>query len=181
MDPTDLFRLMLILSIALIILYTLSGHIIDKMKILVIHESTVGVLAGMLIQWLLLDHYTINFDSQAFFFFMLPPIVFASAYTLKKKNFVRNISYILGLGILGTIVAMTVLTIILMWGNDRYRDPVTGETWVDPAECLLLASVLASTDTVAVLTLITADKYLVLNSVLFGEGVTNDAVTILLY
>lgn len=130
---------------------------------------------------MLLDHYTIHFDSQSFFFFMLPPIVFASAYTLKKKNFVRNISYILGLGILGTIVAMIVLTVILMWGNDRYRDETTGETWVDPAECLLLASVLASTDTVAVLTLITADKYLVLNSVLFGEGVTNDAVTILLY
>jgi NhaP-type Na+/H+ or K+/H+ antiporter len=90
-------------------------------------------------------------------------------------------SYILGLGILGTIVAMTVLTIIPMWGNEHFRDPETGESWVDPAECLLLASVLASTDTVAVLTLITADKYLVLNAVLFGEGVVNDAVTILLY
>ena len=40
---------------------------------------------------------------------------------------------------------------------------------------------LASTDTVAVLTLITADKYQVMNSILFGEGVVNDAVTILLY
>lgn len=181
MDPTSLFRLMLILSIGLLILYTLSGHVIEKLKLLIIHESTVGVLTGMFIQYMLLDHYTIEFDSQSFFFFMLPPIVFASAYGLKKKNFVRNISYILGLGIFGTIVAMIVLTVILMWGNDRYRDETTGETWVDPAECLLLASVLASTDTVAVLTLITADKYLVLNSVLFGEGVTNDAVTILLY
>lgn len=148
---------------------------------MIIHESTVGVLTGIFVQWLLIDTYIIEFDSQSFFFFLLPPIVFASAYTLKKKNFVRNISYILGLGILGTIVAMTVLTIVLMWGNEHYRDPITGETWVDPAECLLLASVLASTDTVAVLTLITADKYLVLNAVLFGEGVVNDAVTILLY
>jgi len=41
--------------------------------------------------------------------------------------------------------------------------------------------VLASTDTVAVLTLITADKYRMMNSILFGEGVVNDAVTILLY
>lgn len=49
MDPTSLFRLMLILSIGLLILYTLSGHIIDKLKILVIHESTVGVLTGMFI------------------------------------------------------------------------------------------------------------------------------------
>jgi solute carrier family 9 (sodium/hydrogen exchanger), member 6/7 len=135
----------------------------------------------MFVQWLLLDRYLIEFNSQSFFFFLLPPIVFASAYTLKKKNFVRHISYILGLGVLGTIVAMTVLTLILNYGNELYRDPVTGESWVDPAECMLLAAVLASTDTVAVLTLITADKYLVLNAVLFGEGVVNDAVTILLY
>jgi NhaP-type Na+/H+ or K+/H+ antiporter len=87
----------------------------------------------------------------------------------------------MGLGVLGTIVAMTVLTLILNYGNELYRDPETGKAWVDPAECMLLASVLASTDTVAVLTLITADKYLVLNAVLFGEGVVNDAVTILLY
>lgn len=49
MDPTDLFRLMLILSIGLLIFYTLSGHVIDQLKILVIHESTVGVLTGMFI------------------------------------------------------------------------------------------------------------------------------------
>ena len=44
-----------------------------------------------------------------------------------------------------------------------------------------MASVLCSTDTVAVLTLVTADKYSTLNSVLFGEGVINDAVAILLF
>ena len=91
MDPADLFRLMIIASILLLILYTLSGHVIDSLKILVLHESTVGVLTGALIQYMLLDYYIIKFDSQSFFFFMLPPIVFASAYTLKKKNFVRNI------------------------------------------------------------------------------------------
>ena len=107
--------------------------------------------------------------------------MFASAYTLKKKNFVRNLSYIFGLGVLGTVCAMVVISIILMKANEYYRDPVTQETWVTPSECLLLASVLASTDTVAVLTLITPEKYEVLNAVLFGEGVVNDAVTILLY
>lgn len=99
---------------------------------------------------------------------------------MQKKNFIRNISYILGLGVLGTIVAMIVISSILIWGNQKYRDE-NGDKWVQQAECLLLASVLASTDTVAVLTLITADKYKVMNSILFGEGVVNDAVTILLF
>ena len=132
-------------------------------------------------QYLLIRHEVIEFDSQSFFFFLLPPIVFASAYTLQKRNFIKNISYIMGLGVLGTIVAMIVVSFIMLWGNEYYKDPDTGKTWIEPAECLLLASVLASTDTVAVLTLITADKYRFMNSILFGEGVVNDAVTILLY
>mmetsp|Transcript_1644 Transcript_1644/g.2907 ORF Transcript_1644/g.2907 Transcript_1644/m.2907 type:complete len:177 (-) Transcript_1644:1170-1700(-) len=169
------------MAVLLVLVYVFSGHLIDKFKILVIHESTVGVLTGVLIQYLLIDHQVISFDSQSFFFFLLPPIVFASAFTLKKKNFLRNISYIFGLGILGTIVAMVVLSLILLWGNEHFKDQETGQTWIEPAECLLLASVLASTDTVAVLTLITPDKFRVLNAVLFGEGVVNDAVTILLY
>lgn len=129
---------------------------------------------------MMIDHVTFEFSSESFFFYLLPPIVFASAYTLQKKNFIRNIAYVMGLGVLGTIVAMVVISTILIWGNQHFRD-ADGNKWVDQAECLLLASVLASTDTVAVLTLITADKYKVMNSILFGEGVVNDAVTILLY
>jgi NhaP-type Na+/H+ or K+/H+ antiporter len=135
----------------------------------------------MFIQFCFLKHRIVEFDQQSFFFFLLPPIVFASAYTLQKKTFLKNIQYIFGLGILGTIIAMCVISAILLWGNEYYAAKNGGEKWVEPEECLLLASVLASTDTVAVLTLVTADKYMVLNAVLFGEGVVNDAVTILLY
>ena len=178
---TDLFRLCLILVVFLLIFYSLSGHFIEKFKILFIHESTVGVLTGALIQYILSEFTDLNdpirFDSEGFFFYLLPPIVFASAYTIQKKNFIRNLSYIFGLGILGTIVAMIVISTVLLKMN-----PPAGEgKWCQQAEILLLASVLASTDTVAVLTLITADKYQVLNAVLFGEGVVNDAVCILLF
>lgn len=48
-------------------------------------------------------------------------------------------------------------------------------------ECLLLASVLCATDTVAALTIVKEKNYPTLNSILFGEGVVNDAVSILLF
>ena len=44
-----------------------------------------------------------------------------------------------------------------------------------------MSSVLCATDSIAVLTLVSEQKYAKLNSVLFGEGVINDAVSILLY
>lgn len=46
---------------------------------------------------------------------------------------------------------------------------------------MLLACILASTDTVAALTLVKAEDYPKLNSILFGEGIINDAVSILLF
>lgn len=49
------------------------------------------------------------------------------------------------------------------------------------SDCMLLACILASTDTVAALTLVKADEYPRLNSILFGEGIVNDAVSILLF
>ena len=48
-------------------------------------------------------------------------------------------------------------------------------------ECLLLASVLCATDTVAALTIVKEKSFPTLNSILFGEGDVNDAVAILLF
>ncbi len=48
-------------------------------------------------------------------------------------------------------------------------------------EILILSSVLCATDTVAANSLIKAEKFPVLNAVLFGEGILNDAVAIILY
>lgn len=45
----------------------------------------------------------------------------------------------------------------------------------------MLSSVLCATDTVAALSLIKQDEFPVLNAVLFGEGIINDAVAIILF
>lgn len=48
-------------------------------------------------------------------------------------------------------------------------------------EVLMVSSVLCATDTVAAMSLIKPEKYPVLNAVLFGEGIINDAVAIILF
>jgi len=103
--------------------------------------------------------------------FILPPIVFAAGYNLKRKDFIRNIQYILGLGVIGTIIACIIISIITITINDNFGkevyNEVTDETtrvpWVTTNEVLLLAGVLCSTDTIAVITIITPDKYRTLN------------------
>ena len=88
----------------------------------------------------------------------------------------RNIGQIMMLGVCGTLLAMLVLSQFLSYANYYVLDqPIL------PAECLLLAAVLCATDTIAVLTLLSESKYPALNAVLFGEGLVNDSVAILLY
>ena len=117
---------------------------------------------------------SISFSEKGFFLYILPPIIFCAGYTLHRKNFIRSLATIMGLGILGTVLAMVFISLLLYYANEQYK-------WMQPLECLLIAAVLCSTDTVAVLTLISANEYPTLNSVLFGEGVINDAVAILLF
>jgi len=65
---------------------------------------------------------TIEFSESGFFYFILPPIIFAAGYTLKRRNFVKNLSYILLLGLIGTIISMVVLSILIIKFNNMLYD-----------------------------------------------------------
>ena len=53
-DAESLYRLCIIMVLGLVVVYALCGHVIEKHKILLVHESTVGVLTGIFVQWLLI-------------------------------------------------------------------------------------------------------------------------------
>ena len=75
---------------------------------------------------------------------------------------------------------MIFLTIVIIVVNNIvYEDG--DENKLYQSECLLLAAVLCATDTVAALTIVREGQFPTLNSILFGEGVVNDAVAILVY
>ena len=112
--------------------------------------------------------------------FILPPIIFAAGYNLKKKNFISNFGYIALFGVLGTLISFVVLSSLILFWNDVLNSSHS-LLRLSSKECLLLASVLCATDTVAALTIVKEKSYPTLNSILFGEGVVNDAVSILLF
>jgi len=59
--------------------------------------------------------------------------------------------------------------------------PLGSSQRLTTAECLLLSAVLCATDSVAALAIVKESEYPTLNSILFGEGVVNDAVSILIF
>lgn len=60
----------------------------------------------------------IEFKESTFFVFILPPIIFAAGYNIKKKNFVQNFGYISLFGILGTLISFLALSSMIIFWND---------------------------------------------------------------
>ena len=164
-----------------------------------------------------------------FFTFILPPIIFAAGYNLRRRSFFKYFLYIFLFGVLGTVTTFLVVLPLTYYANSRdwfrvttynYQDNVEpehtirhltqdvfNETILDYnitenetqiiehlpeikdesilnfsiKEILLFSSVISATDTVAALTFIKEDQEPKLFAILFGEGVINDAVCIVLY
>lgn len=114
----------------------------------------------------------LGFSSNVFFFGFLPPIIFNSGYHIKRRLFYDNFGGIISLALLGTCISTIIITIGLKCILKSFHI----------MECIAFASLLSSTDPVAILIVFTSLKidptlfYLVL-----GESILNDAICITLY
>jgi sodium/hydrogen exchanger-like protein 6/7 len=106
----NLFSMGAILVMLIIFTYMFLGSLFEKHKPPIGHEASLVILVGMIISYSLMasGHHemtkALTFDSNFFFYFCLPPIVFASGYNMKRKKFFANIKNILLFGLVGTIV-----------------------------------------------------------------------------
>jgi len=117
--------------------------------------------------------------------------VFASGFNMQRGDFFGNIRNILLFGVFGTFVAFgsfSGLTIALknsltLYMNQRLEDGSyeSKELFLENKECLLFCSLMCSSDVVAAISLVSYEKDPALYSVVFGEGITNDAVSIILF
>jgi NhaP-type Na+/H+ or K+/H+ antiporter len=89
------------------------------------------------------------FSNEVFFTFILPPIIFAAGYSLRKSLFFQNLGLITFLGIFGTIFSFVALSACINFFNNIFFDHL-----LSISEVMLLSSVLCATDTVTALSLI---------------------------
>lgn len=140
-----------------------------------------GALIGLLIN-LLSDQNIANwkreevFSPTAFFLVLLPPIIFESGYNLHKGNFFQNIGSILVFAIIGTTISALVIgsgIYILGLADVAYK--------LNFVESFAFGSLISAVDPVATVAIFHAlDVDPVLNMLVFGESILNDAVSIVL-
>lgn len=101
-----------------LLFYMFVGSILEKYHCKIGHEAGLVIIFGMLFSFLAFNtgHTDLNkmvtFDENFFFYFCLPPIVFASGYNMKRKKFFENFTNILLFGLFGTLITFTAFSVM---------------------------------------------------------------------
>nr|XP_019012925.1 sodium/hydrogen exchanger 3 [Kwoniella pini CBS 10737]OCF51706.1 sodium/hydrogen exchanger 3 [Kwoniella pini CBS 10737] len=162
----------------------ITSYYLQIKRIRAVHETVVSIFAGMVVGLIIrlspghMIREMLSFKHTFFFNALLPPIILNSGYELKQENFFRNFGVILTFAFLGTfITAVGIGVLCYIWsflGLEGLKFTLL--------ECLIFGSTLSATDPVTILAIFnTAKVDPKLYSIIFGESILNDAVSIVMY
>ncbi|KFH65040.1 CPA1 family monovalent cation:H+ antiporter [Podila verticillata NRRL 6337] len=120
----------------------------------------------------------VTFRHTYFFNLLLPPIILNSGYEMKQARFFRNLGSILTFAFIGTFISALVVGVLV------YLLSLTGleSLQLSFLDSMIFGSVLSATDPVTILAIFNQLKVdPKLYSVIFGESILNDAVSIVMF
>lgn len=176
----SIFFVLCVLALGILLI-----HLMLQTNFQYLPESVVivflGGAIGMVIH--LMSHQNIAnwrkeeaFSPTAFFLVLLPPIIFESGYNLHKGNFFQNIGSIMVFAIFGTAISAFVIgagVYLLGLAKVAYK--------LSFVESFAFGSLISAVDPVATVAIFHAlDVDPVLNMLVFGESILNDAISIVL-
>lgn len=176
----SIFFVLCVLALGILLI-----HLMLQTNFQYLPESVVivflGAAIGMIIS--LMSHQNIAnwrkeeaFSPTAFFLVLLPPIIFESGYNLHKGNFFQNIGSIMVFAIFGTAISAFVIgagIYLLGLAKVAYK--------LSFVESFAFGSLISAVDPVATVAIFHAlDVDPVLNMLVFGESILNDAISIVL-
>eukprot|EP00899_Mesostigma_viride_P009978 jgi/Mesvir1/18982/Mv18945-RA.1 len=183
MVEADPFVVNLTVTVTGLLLCIFVGHWSARVKYL--NEANLAVIFGLGIGATVImarrardepvGPHMLEFDEKIFFQYILPPIIFNAGFSVKKKQFFSNFYTIILYGVVGTVISFIIISIGSITAFN-----VLGVRNVHLIDCLALGAIFSSTDTVLTLQIISQDKSPLLYSLVFGEGVLNDATSVVL-
>ncbi|MCO5550538.1 hypothetical protein L7F22_004025 [Adiantum nelumboides] len=161
------------LTVALLLACMLFGHLLHTNKW--VNESITSLLLGLCAGLVVFtvskgqNSHILTFDENLFFYYLLPPIIFNAGFQVKKKQFFQNFAAIMLFGVIGVFISFTIITFVVMI--------LTLYLVTSPA----LGVIFSATDSVCTLQVLHQDETPLLYSLVFGEGVMNDASSVVLF
>ncbi|EPS58707.1 sodium/hydrogen exchanger, partial [Genlisea aurea] len=155
------------------------GHLLEENRWMneSITSLIVGVGTGVVI--LLISRgkssHLLMFSEDLFFIYLLPPIIFNAGFQVKKKQFFRNFMTIMLFGAVGTLISFVIISL----GAIGFFKKMGID--LEIGDYLAIGAIFAATDSVCTLQVLSQDETPLLYSLVFGEGVVNDATSVVLF
>uniref|UniRef100_A0A6M2EXP2 Sodium/hydrogen exchanger n=1 Tax=Populus davidiana TaxID=266767 RepID=A0A6M2EXP2_9ROSI len=156
------------------------GHLLEENRWA--NESITALLLGLCAGGVVLlvkkgeSSHLLKFSEDLFFLYLLPPIIFNAGFQVKKKRFFKNFSTILLFGIFGTVISFCIISVGVFWIFRKI-----GVKSLSLKDHLAIGAIMSATDSVCTLQVLSQDETPFLYSIVFGEGVVNDATSIVLF
>ncbi|CAH2069858.1 unnamed protein product [Thlaspi arvense] len=142
--------------IAILCLCLVIGHLLEENRW--VNESITAIVVVSFLQVL---GFCLNLHRQ---------------FQVKKKKFFHNFLTIMSFGVIGVFIS----TVIISFGT-WWIFPKLGFKGLSARDYLAIGTIFSSTDTVCTLQILHQDETPLLYSLVFGEGVVNDATSVVLF
>ena len=188
----------LVLSIMLVC-YIIVGPLLKQFRIKILRPSGVIMILGIILTLLTkmvnpdsTFFKGFQFNNSFFFTFILPLIIFSSAYNSKIEAILKYFRYILLFSISGTILSFIFISLITYYLNGRkfFTTNVASEDGtiikIQPinlslSEILQFCAAISASDSVISLSFLMEDNEPKLNAISLGDSILNNAVAISLF
>ncbi|KAJ6353961.1 hypothetical protein OIU76_002898 [Salix suchowensis] len=168
------------LFVALLCACIVIGHLLEENRWM--NESITALIIGLCTGVVILlisggrSSHLLVFSEDLFFIYLLPPIIFNAGFQVKKKQFFRNFMTIMLFGAVGTLISCSIISLGAM---QFFKKMDIGP--LDIGDYLAIGAIFAATDSVCTLQILNQDETPLLYSLVFGEGVVNDATSVVLF
>ncbi|GAU21404.1 hypothetical protein TSUD_32330 [Trifolium subterraneum] len=168
------------LFVALLCACIVLGHLLEENRWM--NESITALLIGIATGVVILllsggkSSHILVFSEDLFFIYLLPPIIFNAGFQVKKKQFFVNFMTITSFGAIGTLISCVIIT---FGATQAFKMMDIGP--LDIGDYLAIGAIFAATDSVCTLQVLNQDETPLLYSLVFGEGVVNDATSVVLF
>ncbi|KAF3436386.1 hypothetical protein FNV43_RR23478 [Rhamnella rubrinervis] len=158
----------------------LIGHLLEKSRwmTLSITALVIGLCTGIVIL-LTTDgqsSHILVFNEDLFFIYLLPPIIFNAGFQVKRKQFFQNFVTIILFGAVGSLISF-----VIIWLGTLQLFKYLDIGFLTVADYLALGAIFSATDSVCTLQVLNHQETPLLYSLVFGEGVVNDATSVVLF
>ncbi|KAA8527496.1 hypothetical protein F0562_034789 [Nyssa sinensis] len=168
------------LFVALLCTCIVIGHLLEENRWM--NESITALAIGLCTGIVILltsggkSSHVLVFSEDLFFIYLLPPIIFNAGFQVKKKQFFRNFMTIMLFGAIGTLISFGIIS---FGAINIFKKMNIGS--LEIGDYLAIGAIFSATDSVCTLQVLNQDETPLLYSLVFGEGVVNDATSVVLF